>query len=133
MQLGKGALLAKLDIQSACRLVPVHPTDRHLLGVEWRGKCYVDGMLRFNLRSAPKIFTAVADALEWILRQKCVSYLDHYLDNFMTFQELGVPLALEKLKGITSCLTFLGIEIDTQASVLCLPTDKLLHLKGEVS
>lgn len=36
--LGKGALLAKLDIKSAYHLVPVHPQDRPLLGIEWRGK-----------------------------------------------------------------------------------------------
>ena len=36
-RLGKGALLAKLDIKSAYRLVPVHPRDRDLLGIEWHG------------------------------------------------------------------------------------------------
>ena len=30
--LGDGALMAKLDVQSAYRLLPVHPTDRALLG-----------------------------------------------------------------------------------------------------
>ena len=58
-RLGRGALLAKLDIKG---LVPVHPQDRYLLGVEWGGAFYVDGALPFGLRSAPKIFTAVADA-----------------------------------------------------------------------
>ena len=64
-RLGQVALLAKLDIKSAYRLVPVHPDDRPLLGIQWKGGTYVDGMLPFGLRSAPKIFTAVADALEW--------------------------------------------------------------------
>ena len=31
---GRGALLEKLDIKSAYRLVPVHPHDHHLLGIE---------------------------------------------------------------------------------------------------
>ena len=52
-RLGNGALMAKLDIKSAYRLVPVHLSDRHLLGVEWNGAIYVDGMLPFGLRSAP--------------------------------------------------------------------------------
>ena len=30
-RLGKGALMAKVDIESAYRLVPVHPEDRPLL------------------------------------------------------------------------------------------------------
>ena len=29
----------------------------------WKGKLFVDGALPFGLRSAPKIFTALADAL----------------------------------------------------------------------
>ena len=40
LQLGKGALLAKLDIQHAYRIVPVHPDDRHLLGMSGRSKYF---------------------------------------------------------------------------------------------
>ena len=32
----EGALLAKLDIQSAYRNAPVHPGDHHLLGIHWK-------------------------------------------------------------------------------------------------
>ena len=129
--LGRGALLAKLDVKSAYRLIPVHPLDRPLLGIEWQGSAYMDGMLPFGLRSAPKIFTAVADALEWILRRQGVVHVDHYLDDFIIYgppgsdqcaeqlqwtlalcERLGVPVADEKLEGPTECLTFLGIEIE---------------------
>lgn len=68
-RLRPGALLAKVDIKSAYRLVPVHPDARPLLGVMWKGVYYIDAMLSFGLRSAPKIFTAVADALEWCVHQ----------------------------------------------------------------
>ena len=64
-QLGKGALLAKVDIESAYRLIPVHPQDRPLQAVRWDGNIYIDSMLPFGLCSAPKIFNAVADALHW--------------------------------------------------------------------
>ena len=149
MLLGKGALMAKLDIKAAYRLVPVHPDDRPLLGIEWQGSHYVDGMLPFGLRSAPKVFTAVADALEWVIRQRGVTMVDHYLDDFVTLgrsaspecsqnlrtvlavcEELGVPLAVDKLEGPADRLTFLGIEIDTQAGVLRLPPEKLVRLKA---
>ncbi len=53
--MGTGALLAKLDVLAAYRLVPVHPVDRELLGIRWGDACYVDGMLPIRLRSAPKI------------------------------------------------------------------------------
>lgn len=82
-RVGSGALLAKADIKSAYRLVPVHPEDRLLLGVEWEGLHYIDAMLPFGLRSAPKIFTAVADALEWCIRQRGVTGINHYLDDFV--------------------------------------------------
>lgn len=36
-------------------------------------RCYVDGVLPFGLWSAPKIFTAVADALQWVMVDKGVS------------------------------------------------------------
>ena len=45
-------------------MIPVHPEDHPLLGVRWGNSCYIDGMLPFGLRSAPKLLTAVVDALE---------------------------------------------------------------------
>ena len=64
VRLGRGALLAKTDIKAAYRLILVHPMDRVWLGMKWEDLVYVDGMLAFGLRSAPKLFNAVADALE---------------------------------------------------------------------
>ena len=147
-RLGKGALLAKVDIESAYRLVPIHPDDRPLLSIQWKKDVYVDAMLPFGLRSAPKIFTAIADALEWIVRQRGVELVEHYLDDYIlmggphdrscqhgldvfvsTCAELGVPLAEHKQEGPCTRLTFLGIEIDTILGILCLPTEKLNRLK----
>jgi len=56
---GRGTMLAKFDMESAYRIIPVHPEDRPLLGMEWKGKLFVDTALPFGLRSAPKIFLAV--------------------------------------------------------------------------
>ena len=64
---GPGALLAKLDLQSAYRMVPVHQGDHHLLGASWQDHIFVDQALPFGLRSAPIIFTAVADGLAWAM------------------------------------------------------------------
>ena len=61
--LGKGTLMAKMDIKSAYRLIPVHPSDRPLLEMRWRDRLFLDKTLPCGLRSAPKIFNAVADAL----------------------------------------------------------------------
>ena len=144
-----GALLAKIDIESAYRLVPVHPQDRPLQAVEWGGMLYVDPMLPFGLRSAPKIFNAIADALEWCIRSQGVEHIFHYLDDYIvvgppnstrcaeamaileqTFSMLGVPIAEHKREGPTTCLTYLGIEIDTGVGQLRLPQEKLLRLQS---
>ena len=73
MGLGRDTQLAKIDIAHAYRNVPVHPADRYLLGMQWKGKIYIDTALPFGLRSAPKIFCALSDTLEWILLQAGIS------------------------------------------------------------
>ena len=41
LELGWGTHLAKIDIKNAFRLIPVHPTDRHLLKVQWKDGIYM--------------------------------------------------------------------------------------------
>ena len=109
------------------------------------GACRSDsGLKNFH----PKIFTAIADALEWCFRRSGVTEVDHYLDDFITIappdseechhnlstmlevcRRLGVPLANEKLEGPSACLIFLGIEIDTMAGALRLPREKLTRIR----
>ena len=78
MRLGRGAPMAKIDIKSAFRLCPVHPSDHNLLGMKWRGSFYFDRVLPFGLRSAPFIFNCLAEALEWIAVQQGVTTIHHY-------------------------------------------------------
>ena len=144
---GPGTLLAKCDVKSAYRQVPVHPEDRPLLGMCWQGSYYADTTLPFGLRSAPLIFSAIANALEWITRQRGVEHVYHYIDDFVlvgppdsprclhdyrtlvaTCEQLGMVLAEEKSEGPAPCLTVLGIEIDSKAMELRLPPDKLQRL-----
>ena len=148
VMLGKGSLIAKIDVKSAYRLIPVSPADRHYLGTEWKGNIYVDAKLPFGLRSAPKIFNAVADALEWCLAAGGVEVVYHYLDDFAVLgpprseqchqslgllkaicSELGIPLAPEKQAGPSTTIEFLGIIIDTSQQELRLPADKLDRLQ----
>ena len=145
---GQGVLMAKLDIKSAYRNIPVHPDDRWLLGMLWDDSLFVDSCLPFGLRSAPKIFSAVADALEWIVRSEGVDFIIHYLDDFFIVGDpashecasalstlidvcnrLGFPVALEKLEGPTCQLTFLGFELDSRSMEIRVPTLKLTELR----
>ena len=139
VDLGPGT---KVDIESAYRLIPVHPQDRPLQAVRWGDQIFIDPMLPFGLRSAPRIFNA---GLHWHLQCSGIQHLYHYLDDFImlgppqcqgyldTLQHqcnrLGVPIAAHKTEGPSSCLVFLGIEIDTVARELRLPADKLHRLQ----
>jgi hypothetical protein len=77
-----------------------------------------------------------------------VTYIQHYLDNFIVFghpgsgeckqsldhvlslfDKLGIPLAPDKLEGPSTTPTFLGIEIDTVAMEIRLPVAKLQALQ----
>ena len=44
-------------------------------------------------------------------------------------QDLGIPLALEKVEGPSQCLTFLGITLDTERMEARFPSDKLLRIR----
>ena len=43
--MGRGTLLAKMDIHIAYRMVHVHPEDRVLPGMRWKGMVYIDTRL----------------------------------------------------------------------------------------
>ena len=66
---GRGAWLIKLDIRNTYRVVLIHPDNRWLMGMIWEGLLFVYMTLPFGLRSAHKIFTTLADAAEWMVRQ----------------------------------------------------------------
>ena len=148
---GKRSLMAKVDIRNAYRVVPVHPEDRWLMGMTWQKNLYIDTALPFGLRSAPKVFTALADAIEWIARKNGVQFVIHYLDDFLligapdspqcsesmtallrTLDQLGVPVAWDKLEGPTPRLTFLGFELDSITWEIRLPREKLKELQDLV-
>ena len=93
----KESLLAKVDIQRAYRNIPIHPDDRHLLGTIWDGALYINTALPFGLQSALKIFTAVADAAEWIVCQHGVNFIIHYLDDYLI---IGAPNSDECQKAL---------------------------------
>ena len=150
--LGPGTLMAKIDIKSAFRLLPVHMADRHLLQMKWDNFIFIDTCLPFGLRSAPKLFNILADLLQWIAQRQGVSHIMHYLDDSLLLgssgsnecrtnlntiirccETLGIPLALEKVEGPSTSLSFLGIVIDTKHMQLRLPHDKLLRIKEMIA
>ena len=144
MPLGPGALLAKVDLENAYSQIPVHPDDRHLLSVRWKDVVYLDRTLPFGLLSVPKMFSAVADALLWIMYRRTITSGIHYLDDFLflgvanssecaenlatalrTCNCLGVPVVAKNLERPSSCLVFLELQLNSDVGMIRLPQAKL--------
>lgn len=151
LKLGKGTQMAKMDIKHAYRNIPVHPQDRLLLGMQWKGQVYIDATLPFGLRSAPLIFTVVADMVQWVMQWRGVENIYHYIDDFITFgspgadkcsknniimhttcEEVGLPSDPGKDEGPATSIAFTSIEIDSEAMVLRLPQAKLARMRAEL-
>ena len=116
--------------------------------MQWQSNTFIDHCLPFGLRCAPKLFNILADLLTRILKQQGVHIVHHYLDDFLTlgppatnicqanlesikhiYQLLGIPLAIEKVEGPSTQLTFLGITLDTINMEARLPADKIARIK----
>ena len=140
---GRGCFLAKTDVDSAFRLIPLRP----------QGKFYYDKVLPFGLRSAPFLFDQLSEAVEWLLLNHCgISFVCHILDDFLvieppspiaphnsacqqslssmllTFRNLGIPIAPHKTQGPSTTLEFMGIVLDSDRMEARLPPDKVQRL-----
>lgn len=143
-RVGKGSFLAKTDIVDAFWLVPLHPDSHHLMGIFWEGKYYFYKNLSMGCSYSPALFERFSTAIEWIAREKFqINNIHHVLDDFCIVQacghscqsdlqnfenmcaSLGIPLSPEKTCGPSTCLPFLGIELDSVVSEARLPTDKI--------
>jgi len=140
--------MAKFDVEAAYCHVPVHPSGRYLLGMKWHNQYYMDLALPFGLRSAPFIFNAIADMVEWILVHSYqITDLLHYRNDFITAdppesskcahnlsiavsvcRHLGLPLHPGKCVGPSTELVVLGIELDSINQIACLPRREIVHL-----
>lgn len=148
----QGSFLAKVDLKSAYRSVPVHPSNYQALGLKWhfsdnKESTYMyDTRLPFGAKLAPGIFNRITQAVRRLLQKrgiKAVVYLDDFLIVADTFEEcrqalnvtiqllrsLGFAISWNKVEGPSRSLVFLGILIDTIRLILELPSPKLEELK----
>jgi hypothetical protein len=146
VRLGRGCLLVKLDVEAAYKQVPVRREDWPLLGFMWRAKYYYERVLPFGLKSSCRLWDLYAAALQAFFELQGVEAVIHYIDDFLFVvrsrdqaqahldaalalcERLGIPMAPKKTEGPTTCLTFLGIELDTLAMEARLPEAKLAEL-----
>ena len=141
--LGPGSLLFKTDISDAFKLVPIRPDLWPYHGISWNRQFYFYSRLVFGSRSSPKIFDNLSVALCWIATQNySIPNVLHLLDDFLVvlpdtseaasitdrflhiFDSLGVPLAVHKTEGPSTCLEYLGIILDSVKMEARLPPPK---------
>ncbi len=111
LELGEGAMITKADVKAAYRNVPVHPRDRWLLGMKWKGVTFVDGTLPFGLRSAPLLFTALGDAIEWITTKNGAKWLSYYIDDFVMVGKKGTMECSESMRLLKETCQRLGMPL----------------------
>lgn len=145
---GKGALLAKRDIKSAFRLLPIYPADFDLLGFRFQGYYFVDKCLPMGASISCSLFEKFSTYLEYQAKELAGSdAICHYLDDFLfcsvphtdechhmlgsfdgMCDEIGVPRSEEKSVNWCTCLVFLGLELDTIDQCVRVPREKTIKL-----
>lgn len=149
LSLGQGSFMAKTDIDNAFRLIPIHPLDHNLLGIQFQDKYYFDTCLPMGASSSCAIFEKFSTALQWIATHKRgISYITHILDDFLILgppnsskcqedlgnflllcKDIGVPIKQEKTENACQVITFMGLELDSINMVARLPVEKLNKLR----
>ncbi len=150
---GVGCQMAKTDIKSAFRLLPIYPGDFDLLGFFFDGKYFFDKMLPMGASVSCALFEKFAMFLECTVKRvtgcpDVVHYLDDWLfvgeadsnqcqmmlEKFTDIcEQLGVPLAKEKTVAPTQKITFLGLELDSVKQQVRIPGDKLAKLRKQLN
>ena len=125
---GPSCFLAKTNIKSAFRIIPIHPNDYPLLGMKWRGRFYYDRCMPMGCSSSCKTFETFSTAVEWIARHKQkIDKILHLLDDFLFVSSshtqwqtylylflalcnhIGIPLAPENTCGPATTLSFAAV------------------------
>ena len=145
------AFMAKTDVKSAFRVIPLHPEVQHLFVFHWENEYYVDLALPMGCSSSCQIFESLSTAVEWIAKTKLGINMVHILDDFFlvsvskqvgTLQlnsfldmctDIGLPMAPEKTFWPSNTMAFVGYEIDTVQRAVRLPMDKVEKCRSEIT
>ena len=149
VKLGQHSLMAKTDIETAFRIIPIYVADHELLGIFWDGHFYYDTCLPFGASSSCAIFERFSSGLQWIAQNKFgLKNMLHILDDFLFLgpansevcltdlniflalcKHIGVPIKTSKTEMPTSIITFMGLTLDSDLMEARLPPDKLSKLR----
>lgn len=150
-----GYYMAKVDIKSAYRHVSIHKDSQKVTGLSWiidgKETYLYDNKLPFGARASPTIFHRLTQSVKRMMIRRGYEGIVVYQDDFLVMGEteqkcmecwttlidllhnLGFELAKDKLEAPTTCITFLGIQIDSIRMELSLPNDKLQNIQNVVN
>jgi len=152
---GPGAELGKFDLTDAFKHVVVHPDYWHLLGLHAgtgaAREYFVETTLPFGHRKSPAIFTRYGKALQCVAGKFGASRMFNYMDDFATAEKpgtgqcganlkalraacdlVGFEVQERKVEGPTTCLTVLGIEVDSVKWELRIDPEKRKAILAEL-
>ena len=146
---GSGCFLRGADLERAYRQLQVDPIDWVLAGICHRDKYYHDKSPSFGCRSSSTCMQRVSQAIAHIMKQNDVdvlAYIDDYGSVSGTAQEaeknlqmfeqlteqLGLKLAPDKTVRPTTCIVWLGYEINTVDMTVKIPAEKLQEVIKEI-
>lgn len=156
---GKNAFIFLIDAQDAYYRVPIHPSDFKYNGLKWAKQFWVFLSLQMGLSSSPKIYTAFADAVEWMCvnKYKSIAFINdiqqlrHYIDDFFAcckdyatakklydglynlMIELNIPTREDKCTPPAQIAKILGWVYNTVLRCVSLPDDKRVELIDLIS
>ena len=82
--------MAKTDISSAFRILPVSTSSYKLLGFQLSGQYYFDRSLPMGCSVSCNTFEMFSTAIKWILTNRLnVTHMSHILADFMFFGKTG--------------------------------------------
>jgi hypothetical protein len=146
--IGEGTFLAKIDLRSAYRAIPISPLDYKLTGIQWHFKddllptSLFDSKLPFGAAKSCQIFQRLTDSIVRVIASKgfqILGYIDDLLcigkdksecqliyDTLLRLLDsLGLLINWGKFVGPSEILVYLGIEIDCVNRTLALPHVRL--------
>ena len=100
VEVGKGAFMAKADVESALRLLPVHPRDFCLLGMKVNDFYPVDKSLPMGASCSQALFEKFSTFLEWATKRAANSdKISHFADDFIFvgLEDKASPLPCQNL------------------------------------
>ena len=146
---GVSCKMSKSDMSMAFRHVPLKKTVWKFLimkafhPVTHKLYYFVEKCMSFGCSISPKIFQDVSDGIAHIVKvrtgKKNVNYLDDYffasilrqycdwqVEMFLNIcKEIAFPVSLEKTFWSSTLMTFLGLLLDSENQVVCIPLEKI--------